>query len=500
MTAAKLRAFFFENAGLTQAIFKNTFWLGFGQLVSRLIRAVLIIYAARILGAAGYGAFSYALSLAGFFTIFSDIGLTPLLTRESAKDPDEERRRRYVATAFAIKLALIAVCTAIILVTLPLASRVPEAVALFPILVVLFAFDTIRDFTFAITRSFQRMEVEAGINITTNLAILVLGMGVLLAAPSAYALMAAYTLGTGIGMVLALWKLRAYFYRFWTRVDRTLMRPIVLEAWPFGVAGLLSTVMLNTDAIMIGWLRTTEEVGFYAVAQRILLLLYLLPGFLAVSSFPAMARFAVENRERFRMLLEKALHAVYLLAFPLTVGGILTATPLITFLFGEEYAPAGAAFQILLGTLILVFPGNIVNNAVFALDGQRYLFYAFALGSVGNIAANYFLIPLFGIVGSAWATIGTQLVSNFAGFLILARFMPYRLFVGMPKPFLAAVAMGAALLALPATLHVLLTITVGGLVYGVVLLLLKDSLVRDLTRRLVSHFGSAQSGSDSPGQ
>ncbi|PIY59464.1 flippase, partial [Candidatus Wolfebacteria bacterium CG_4_10_14_0_8_um_filter_37_11] len=48
---------------------------------SRLIRAAIIIYAARVLGAAEYGIFSYVLSFAGFFTIFADLGVSPLMTR-----------------------------------------------------------------------------------------------------------------------------------------------------------------------------------------------------------------------------------------------------------------------------------------------------------------------------------------------------------------------------------------------------------------------------------
>ncbi|MDI6734266.1 MAG: oligosaccharide flippase family protein, partial [Patescibacteria group bacterium] len=84
-----IKDFLFKNKSEKQTVIKNSFWLAFGNIAGRLIRAVLIIYAARILGTEGYGIFSYALGLAAFFTIFSDIGLSSLLTRESIKKPEK---------------------------------------------------------------------------------------------------------------------------------------------------------------------------------------------------------------------------------------------------------------------------------------------------------------------------------------------------------------------------------------------------------------------------
>ena len=97
----RLKSLLFENKGLRQTITKNVFWLSISQFGSRLIRAVIIIYAARALGTAEYGVFSYLLGLAGFFTIFGDIGINQIITREMAKKP--ERQSIYFSTAFWMK-------------------------------------------------------------------------------------------------------------------------------------------------------------------------------------------------------------------------------------------------------------------------------------------------------------------------------------------------------------------------------------------------------------
>src|SRR3990167_8043473 len=100
------------DQSIGRKIAKNAAWLFGGQIAGRLLRAVIIIYAARILGAASWGAFSYALSLAAFLTIFSDFGVNALLTREGVKSP--ELRNKYLATALALKTSVLIVLMALV--------------------------------------------------------------------------------------------------------------------------------------------------------------------------------------------------------------------------------------------------------------------------------------------------------------------------------------------------------------------------------------------------
>src|SRR3989304_2441108 len=101
----KIKEFLFQNKNIRQTIAKNAFWLSFGEIIGRILRAGVVIYSARILGAEQWGVFSYAITLAAMFTIFSDIGLSSVLTREAAKDP--LNRDRYFSTIFVFKIILI---------------------------------------------------------------------------------------------------------------------------------------------------------------------------------------------------------------------------------------------------------------------------------------------------------------------------------------------------------------------------------------------------------
>ncbi len=125
----RIKKFLFHNTGIKQTVAKNTFWLFLSEVSGRLFRMVLIIYAARVLGASGWGSFSYGLSVASLLMIFSDIGISGLITRELAQKKEEYRT--FISTALAIKIILVALSTLLVVVLSPFISNIPQAGTLF---------------------------------------------------------------------------------------------------------------------------------------------------------------------------------------------------------------------------------------------------------------------------------------------------------------------------------------------------------------------------------
>ncbi len=472
----QIKSALFENKSPTQTVLKNTFWLTFGNITSKLIRAVLIIYAARILGVAGYGVFSYALAIAGFFSIFADVGITPLLTRESARNPEE--RIYYLSTGFFIKLIFILFSTLLILFVAPLIANIKGASELFSIIIFLFAFDTLRDFFFGFTRSIEKMEIEAGVNIATNLAILAFGGAALIFIPSSKTLTIGYTIGSAIGLIILLFILKNHLKKLWQSFRTNLIKPIITEAWPFALAGLLGGIMLNTDMIMLGWFRDAEEVGLYSAAQRIILFLYLLPGFLAVSLFPSFSRLAGKDNEKFRLILEKGIAAALLLAFPIVVGGTILAPQMIGLIYGSSYLLSSSTFMILLFTLFLIFPGIFIGSAIFAYNRQKLFTGFVSLGALGNVILNFLLIPVYGIAGSALATIGSQLLANGFTWGMMKKINNFQTLIHLPKILIATLIMAAATFFLYTLgVNVILNIIFSAAIYFAALKIFREPLL-----------------------
>ncbi|OGY97834.1 MAG: hypothetical protein A2855_03065 [Candidatus Liptonbacteria bacterium RIFCSPHIGHO2_01_FULL_57_28] len=473
----------FSNRSLRQTVAKNTFWLTAGNVTGRIIKAGLIIYVARVLGAAGYGIFSYAVSLAGFFSLFSDIGITGILIREGARNP--KALPEYLATSLGIKAALLAITNIAVFTIAPSFSQnVPGALPLLPIAAALITFDSLRDLAFAVIRSKEKMESEAGISIFTNLAITVLGSAaIFFFNPTPLGLMIGYTLGSLAGTVLAFWTVRESLYNPFKYFRLKMVGPMILESLPFGLMGLLGSLMLNIDTLIIGWLTSAAEaartLGVYAAALRPIQVLYIVPAILGTAVFPALARLAKEDKARFRNVLEKSLAFALLVALPLVVGGFLVSRELIGFLFGAEFLPGTPTFTVLLLSLLIVFPGGFVAHAILAFDSQKTFLSYLGLGLVANIILDLILIPPLGIVGSAIATIAAQLLANFVIWRKLKAIQDFKVLRYLPKMAIASIVMGIAVAGLNTLgLPVLVTVALGAGVYALALYLLKEPLLK----------------------
>lgn len=485
----ELRAFLFENSSIKQRIAKNTFWLGAGTIASRLIKAILIIYAARVLGAAGYGALSYALSLSALFSIFSDIGVGGLITREASRRPDA--LRAYFSTGLVIKLVLAFICALIITIVTPQVSKIPAAAALLPLAALLVVFDGLRDFSFSITRAWEKMELEAFVNIFTNVMITVLGLALLFGYPDPRTLLAGYTLGSGIGTALSIWILRPYFHKFWTWFDISLVKYIFLEAWPFALSGLLGAIMINTDTLMIGLLKDARDVGLYSAALRPVQLLYFTTTVLGISAFPSLSKYSQSDKPMFRRIVEGLITSAFMIAIPLFVGGLIVGKGIILLLYGSEYVGATAVFSVLLFTSLTTLPGNILSNAVFAAGKQKVFLISLGLGALGNVAFNYLLIPRYGIVGSGFATIIAQILSTGVLWVTLKRASGFTTVRHLTKIIPASIGMGILVWGLSHFgTHVLISIGVGGIAYFAILFLMKEPVLARLLPPLAKRLAS----------
>ncbi len=238
--------------------------------------------------------------------------------------------------------------------------------------------------------------------------------------------------------------------------------------------------------IMLGWWLDKNPIGYYAAAQKIILLLYIIPTLLSSAAFPAFARLAHSlNHERFRAILERTIAFAFLIGIPLAFGGLILARETIALLYGAEYLPAATTFRILMATMFVVFPSTIITNALFAYNQQKRFIWYVGLGAFSNAFFNYLFIPRFGIEGAAVATLGSQILSNF---LIWRAMKKVNYFVIIPR--LTRILIAAVLMSIYAyganqlgvsTLTIILTSIA---LYGVLIVLFKEPLLRQARETL----------------
>ncbi len=475
----KLKSFLFENRGARQTVSKNIFWLSVSQIGSRLIRAVIIIYAARVLGAGEYGIFSYVLGFAGFFTVFADIGINSLLTRAVAHSP--KHLTQYFATSFWLKSLLILFTTLLVVLVAPKITNLEQAVPLIPFVAFLVIFDNIREFSLAYLRGLEKMEWEAFVVVIMNVAIVVAGFIILTFSQTAKALFLTYIASVGLAAALSIFITREQFSKIFYYFDKRLALQIIRDCWPIAFSSIFGIFMLNIDIVMLGWWRTAEEIGYYSAGQRITQVLYTLPALLASATFPIISRLVrAQEEEKEKSLNERSMTILFMVAIPLVIGGLILSHPIIELVFGKEYLPATSAFQILITTLFLIFPGVLLVNLILAHNQQKKIVYFVIAGSLGNVIFNALLIPPLGIAGAAIATFIAQFSTYGLMWFIAKRVSNFYTLRHLKKITAAAVIMGLIVFILDKIgVNVILNIILSAGIYFGTLYLIKEKILEE---------------------
>ena len=173
------------------------------------------------------------------------------------------------------------------------------------------------------------------------------------------------------------------------------------------IAGVF-LLMRRMDAVMIGLLRGSAEVGIYSVAARISNLV--LFGFAAIGSIaaPMIAEYhASRGRRELQALIHRVTRLTLLSTLPLLLGTVALGRPLLG-LFGEQFVSAYVPLLLLsLGMLLSVCAGPA--GIVLSMCGHERVNLKIAIFAlVLNAALNLPAISAYGIVGAAAVTGGVE--------------------------------------------------------------------------------------------
>jgi PST family polysaccharide transporter len=479
----RLKKFLFKNTNPKQTIAKNTFWLFFGEMVGRLMKLIIIIFATRVLGVAGWGLFSYALALVSLFYIFADIGINTFITRELAKQTADSYR--YLSASLVLKIALLVLSLIASLILIPHFTSIVLNIKIILALALLNFSDSIREFALSVNRALQKMEREAFIKILMNGLITIFSIALLLLHTNPLSLALGYGLGSLIATLITLIMLFSETRHIKWKFPWIFVKTILNFAWPFVAITIFMAVIANVDTIMLGQLKSATEVGFYAAAERIVQFLAIIPILIGVSTFPLMSQ-SQDNAVASTHIFEKTMVIILAIGFPIAVGGFLFSASLMTTLFGSTYAAGGIVLAILMISIFADFPNILISNVIFAKNLQKKFIIATAIGLIINVFMNIYLIPRYGAIGAAVSTVVAQLFIMTINWHLLKRFLPFSIIPKLGKITLATIIMSAGILACRAMgIYLILSIFIAIAIYTAILYLIKEPSLKQLTALIV---------------
>ena len=186
------------------------------------------------------------------------------------------------------------------------------------------------------------------------------------------------------------------------------------EMFPFGSrvlsTGLAGSVSDNFSRILIGKLYSPADLGYVERAHGVSTMPFTnLTSMLARVMFPSFASIQ-EDRKRMKAGLRKSITVLALMVFPMVVGLVATARPLVLSLYTEKWAASIPYLQIAVLDF-LFYPFYMIHLSVLKACGRSdLLLRAEILKRIAAILA-LFLASRWGIIVMLWSYIGVSAMS-----------------------------------------------------------------------------------------
>ena len=252
-------------------------------------------------------------------------------------------------------------------------------------------------------------------------------------------------------------------------------------SYPLMFVTILQTFMHWMDILMLGYFTDATTVGLYHPAARTAgLLQALLLSFLSIYA-PMMAQFHSEG-DRNKMVDTYKLVSRWLLMCAIPISAVFIIFPgKVLLLFGPEYLPSAKILVILTwATFIQAIFG--AAGPTLSMSGHTKLVLWNTIGAfLLNFGLNIFLIPKYGIIGAAIATLISLTAVGFArtiqvGVILKMNFFDRKVI----KPIIAGIMVYTGLLLIKDFImpfHTLITLLSAGIFsvgsYGLIMWILK---------------------------
>ena len=415
--------------------FANTSWLMGHRVLSMVVALFVGVYVARYLGPERFGLLSYAGSFVGLFTALATLGLDGIMVRELVKTP--ERRDELVGTAFWLKVG------GAILMWIGIAAAIPftHNDAQTNILIIIIALGAIFQAFNVIDFNYQA-EVKSKFVVYAHLVQLVVSsitklIFVWISAPLVWFawvfLFDAVVLAVGLTAMYLKNTGKIWYWKWRWETAKELLR----DSWPLILSGMVISIYMKIDQVMIKEMLGAEQVGHYAAAVRLSEAWYFVPMAITSSVFPAIINAKKQSKELYYQRLQKLYDLMVWLAVAIALPTTFLASWVIRVLYGDAFLLAAGVLSIHIWAGVFVFLGVANGRWIIAENLQYIATIRSTAGAIVNIALNIVLIPKYGINGAAISTFFSVFVATHITFSFINK--ARKVFIMQNKSFLRPV-------------------------------------------------------------
>ena len=445
-------------------------------------------YVSRILGADGNGKIQMATSFVAYFVLVSQLGIPTYGIKACAALRDDRKALSKTAHELLILSFVTIIAYLVFFILLGTIPRLRKEKVLYLISCASVLLSTLGvEWLFKATEQYSYITIRSLIFKLIGLV----SMFLLVHTESDYQIYAAITVFASYGSALMnLTQLPKYIdlkpmggYNL-----RQHLKPVLI-LFAYTCA---TTVYSNLASVMLGFMTTDADVGYYGVSIKLKNILVSIVTALGAVLLPRVSYYYKKGQmDAFWKTIQKSMHVVILMAAPMALYCMIVAAPAIRFLAGDGYAASVIPMIWIMPSLLFIGATYVIGIEVLIPSGKESIvLIASAVAAGIDVIINALLIPSLKSTGAA---IGT-LVAEAVVFIIQFAYMRKEILPIFKKIKLWKTGLALVIATIPTLLLsglslpdfwllALTALTFFGC-YGLSLLLMKDEMIGLVLKKL----------------
>lgn len=280
------------------------------------------------------------------------------------------------------------------------------------IVVLIIPFYSARSFVQGILGGQREFSAQAKVKVLIALAKFAFALAALLLGAELMGVLVAYLLAAAFGAIYGRWFVKPL-------QAQTHVQPKEFFVYTGSLTAFLVIfpLFINIDVFLVkGLVESDLAAGWYVSATTLARLPFYLFTGLLLTLLPSVAHLKETSREELNRVVAEVIRYALLLLFPIAAIVSVTSSTLLPLVFGAEYQGGADALRILIIGISILVLFRVFSTILLGITKPNAVIGITAAMIVLDIALNIALIPTYGIVGAATAT----LIASGVGLVIIA--------------------------------------------------------------------------------
>jgi O-antigen/teichoic acid export membrane protein len=212
---------------------------------------------------------------------------------------------------------------------------------------------------------------------------------------------------------ITVYKINNLSFTNWYFNKQTTQR-LIKDAWPLILSGIVISIYMKIDQVMIKNMLNSTEVGYYAATVKLSEAWYFIPMAICASLVPAVINAKQIGETIYLNRIQKLYDLLASISITIALPVTFLSEFIITMIYGIKYLPSASVLTLYIWAGVPVFLGVASSQYLINENLTKLAFYRTFIGMILNVILNLFLIPAYGINGAAIATLVSYSFSVFS--------------------------------------------------------------------------------------